>query len=234
MVSFIIPAWNEEPMLRQTLPVLEEAARALPVPHETIVVDDASTDRTGRVAREHGARVLMVHLRQMAATRNAGAKLARGDMLVFVDADTFVNEAVLTGAVKAVRDGAVGGSGLVLFEGTLPLYAKLLIPLSHVFRRAFRLAAGCFLFCERAAFESVGGFNEKLYAAEEVDLGARLKRAGRFVILRESVITSGRKLRDYSGWEILGILLRLAAGGWSSFRSRKGLEIWYERRHDPG
>ena len=137
MVSFIIPAWNEEPMLRQTLPVLEEAARALPVPHETIVVDDASTDRTGRVAREHGARVLMVHLRQMAATRNAGAKLARGDMLVFVDADTFVNEAVLTGAVKAVRDGAVGGSGLVLFEGTLPLYAKLLIPLSHVFRRAF-------------------------------------------------------------------------------------------------
>ena len=47
-------------------------------------------------------------------------------------------------------------------------------------------------------------------------------------------ITSGRKLRDYSGWEILGILLRLAAGGWSSFWSRKGLEIWYERRQDPG
>ena len=131
MVSFIIPAWNEEPMLRQTLPVLEQAARALPVRHETIVVDDASTDRTGRVAREHGVRVLMVDLRQVAATRNAGAKVARGDMLVFVDADTFVNEAVLTSAVKAVREGAVGGSCLVLFEGALPLYAKLLIPLSH-------------------------------------------------------------------------------------------------------
>jgi hypothetical protein len=52
-------------------------------------------------------------------------------MLVFVDADTLVNEAVLTGAVKAVRDGAVGGSCLVLFEGALPLYARLLIPLSH-------------------------------------------------------------------------------------------------------
>jgi glycosyltransferase involved in cell wall biosynthesis len=56
MVSLIIPAWNEERMLAQTLPVLEQAARALPVRHETIVVDDASTDRTGRVAREHGGR----------------------------------------------------------------------------------------------------------------------------------------------------------------------------------
>jgi glycosyltransferase involved in cell wall biosynthesis len=54
MVSFIIPAWNEERMLGQTLPVLERAARALTMRHETIVVDDASTDRTGRVAREHG------------------------------------------------------------------------------------------------------------------------------------------------------------------------------------
>jgi glycosyltransferase involved in cell wall biosynthesis len=71
MVSFIIPAWNEERMLGQTLPVLEKAARALPMPHEMIVVDDGSTDRTGRVAREHGAVVLVVHLRQMAATRNA-------------------------------------------------------------------------------------------------------------------------------------------------------------------
>jgi hypothetical protein len=44
------------------------------MPHETIVVDDASTDRTSRVAREHGTVVLMVHLRQMAATGNAGAK----------------------------------------------------------------------------------------------------------------------------------------------------------------
>jgi hypothetical protein len=65
MLSFIIPAWNEERMLGQTLPVLEQAARALPMPHETIVVDEASTDRTGRVAREPGAAVLMVHLRQM-------------------------------------------------------------------------------------------------------------------------------------------------------------------------
>jgi glycosyltransferase involved in cell wall biosynthesis len=232
LVSFILPAWNEEAILGHTLLALKRAARILPMPHETIVVDDASTDGTARIAREHGAVVLPVQLRHMAATRNAGAKAARGDMLVFVDADTLVNEAVLTAAVQAVRNGAAGGSCLVLFDGVLPFYARLLVSPSHVVRRVFRLAAGCFVFCERGAFESVGGFSEKLYAAEEVALGASLKRVGRFVILPEPVVTSGRKLRNYSGWEILGIMARLAARGWPGLRSRKGLEIWYERRGD--
>ena len=95
------------------------------------------------------------------------------------------------------------------------------------------MPAGCFVFCTRAAFEAVGGFNQRLYAAEEVALGAALKRVGSFVILSESVTTSGRKLRAYFGWEILGILLRMAARGRTSMRSRKGLDIWYgERRRD--
>ena len=65
--------------------------------------------------------MLTVHHRQMAATRNAGAKAAKGDLLVFVDADTVVNEAVLRAALDAVRGGAVGGSCLILFDGPLPL-----------------------------------------------------------------------------------------------------------------
>ena len=99
-------------------------------------------------------------------------------------------------------------------------------------RRVFRIPAGCFLFCRRDAFQTVRGFDEKLFAAEEVALGAALKRVGRFVILRECVTTSGRKLRDYSGWEMLGILVRLAWLGRAAMRSREGLEIWYERRRE--
>jgi GT2 family glycosyltransferase len=86
------------------------------------------------------------------------------------------------------------------------------------------------MFCRRDAFEAVGGFDEKLFAAEEVALGAALKRVGRFLILREFVTTSGRKLRAYSGWEIIGILGRLAWRGRVAMRSRKGLDIWYQRR----
>lgn len=60
-----------------------------------------------------------------------------------------------------------------------------------------------------------------------------LRRHGRFVILREAVTTSGRKLRAYSGREALGVLFRLAVGGRNGVRSREGLDIWYgERRPD--
>lgn len=234
LVSFIIPAWNEEAVLGRTLAALEAAARSLAVRHETIVVDDASTDRTAEIAREHGTRVLSVNHRQMARTRNAGAKAATGDLFIFVDADTTVTDTVVRGAVEAVRHGAAGGSCVILFDGHLPLYVKLLMPLFHTARRFFHFPAGCFLFCTRQAFEAVGGFSPELYAAEEVALGAALKRLGPFVVLREWAITSGRKLRAYSGWELLWLFCRLGSRGWHGVKKRRGLEIWYgERRPDP-
>ena len=64
--------------------------------------------------------------------------------------------------------------------------------------RIFRLASGCFLFCTREAFDAVCGFDERLFAAEEGAMSRALARHGRFVVLREFVVTSGRKLRAYS------------------------------------
>ena len=97
-----------------------------------------------------------------------------------------------------------------------------------------RLACGCFLFCSRQAFEAAGGFDETLYGAEELAMSRALGRQGRFVVLRDAVTTSGRKLRAYSGWEILSATGRLALRGRKSVRDRHGMELWYgERREDP-
>ena len=71
MISFIVPAHNEEACLARTLPAIHEAARVVGHPYEVIVVDDASTDATAEVARENNARVVSVKHRQIAATRNA-------------------------------------------------------------------------------------------------------------------------------------------------------------------
>src|SRR5262249_46077851 len=109
MISFIIPAHNEEALLGRTLSALHEAARALGEPYEVIVANDASTDRTGAIALEHGARMVAIDRRQIAATRNAGARAAAGELLVFVDADTVVTRRVVRAAVRALRGGAVGG-----------------------------------------------------------------------------------------------------------------------------
>jgi glycosyltransferase involved in cell wall biosynthesis len=234
MISFIIPAYNEEALLGRTLTALNAAAPALDEPFEIVVVDDASTDRTAAIARQHGAQVVFVAHRQIAATRNAGARAARGEMLIFVDADTVVNAGVVAAAVRAMRQGAVGGGCTLRFDGRLPFYGRIIAGVVVPLYRAVGLASGCFLFCTREAFDAAGGFDEKLFAAEEAALSRALGRQGRFVILREHVTTSGRKLRAHSAREVLGLFARFALTGSWAIKRREGLEIWYgERRLDP-
>jgi len=234
LISFIVPAYNEERLLGATLDALHAAGRAVGEPYELVVVDDASTDRTAGIAQRHGAVVVSVTHRQIAATRNSGAREANGELFIFVDADTIVNEAVVRAAVEALRDGAVGGGAAVEFDGTVPLYARLLMPVLVRLFRAARLAAGCFLFCTRSAFVAVGGFDEAFYGAEELVMSRALKRRGRFVVLRQAVTTSGRKLRAHSGREVLMVMGRLALRGPKAVKHRQGMELWYaERREDP-
>src|SRR5260221_1673982 len=102
MISFIVPAYNEERLLGATLDALHAAGRAMDERYELVVVDDASTDGTALIAQRHGARVVSVVHRQIAATRNSGAQAATGKLFIFVDADTIVNEAVVRAAVAAL------------------------------------------------------------------------------------------------------------------------------------
>lgn len=235
MISFIVPAYNEERLLGRTLAAIHTAAREVGEPYELIVADDASTDATAEIARGHGARGVEVRFRQIARTRNAGARAATGDTLIFVDADTIVPAGTLRAATEALRRGAAGGGATVDFDGRLPLYASLLIPLILIAMRGTRLAAGCYVYCSRAAFEATGGFDERLFAAEEIAFSRALLRQGPVVILRETVLTSGRKLRAHSGWELLRLCGNLVRRGTALVRSRDCLSLWYgERRDDPG
>ena len=235
MLSFIVPAFNEESLIGGTLKALNDAGAALGQPFEVVVVDDASTDRTAAIAAEHGARVVPVQNRQIAATRNAGARAASGGMLIFVDADTVVTRAVVREAIDAMRAGAAGGGSLVRFDGHVPLYGRFLLGAILPLYRLFRIASGSFLFCTRQAFDAAGGFDEKLFVAEELALSRALHRQGRFLVLREFVTTSGRKVRAYSAREVLGVMARVVLSGEQGLRQRKGLEPWYGvRRPDPG
>ena len=203
-------------------------------PYELIVVDDASTDGTVAIAKSHGARVVPVRFRQIARARNAGAHAATGGTLIFVDADTIVFAATVRATIEALRSGAAGGGATVEFDGRLPLWVRLVLPLFSFILRVGHLAAGCYVFCSRDAFEAIGGFDERLYAAEEIAFSRTLRRQGAVIILRESVLTSGRKLRSHSGWEVLRLIGAVAGRGTSVVRSRKRLSIWYgDRRDDP-
>jgi glycosyltransferase involved in cell wall biosynthesis len=234
MISFVVPAHDEEQLIGRTLTAIHTAARELAGPYELIVVDDGSSDRTAAIARAHGATVIAVTFRQIARARNAGAHAATGATLIFVDADTVVHVGALRAAVRALQAGAVGGGATVMVDGRLPVWGTLLLPLVRALLRAARVPAGCFVFCTRAAFEAVGGFDERLYAAEEIAFGRALRRQGPVVTLDETVLTSGRKLRTHSGWETLRLFAAVARRGTSSIRSRDQLSMWYGlRRADP-
>jgi glycosyltransferase involved in cell wall biosynthesis len=233
-ISFVIPAHNEERLLPATLQSIRAAADACGVCYEIVVADDASTDRTAEVAEAFGAIVVRVHHRRISATRNSGARAARGDVLVFVDADTTINHQVLLAALNVLAGGAVGGGSDVRFDGFVPLYGRAMLPIVAISMRAARLAAGCFVFCTRSAFDAVGGFDERLFAAEEIAFSAAIKKHGRFVIVKEFVSTSGRKLRTYSPVEMLTLMARFALGGRRMLERRDQLGLWYDsRREDP-
>jgi GT2 family glycosyltransferase len=232
MLSFIVPAHDEEASVGATVHAV--AAAAAGAAHEIIVVADACSDRTAELAAGAGARVIVVACRQIAAARNAGARAATGEVFVFVDADTLIGADVVRGVGRVMTCGAVGGGAAVHFDEPTPRWVKWVLPFSIWLARRMKFTGGCFLFASRAAFEAVGGFDETLFAAEELRLCKRLRARGDFVILREAVLTSGRKLRTYSGWELVTAMARIAFAGRAGIEDRSRLGLWYApRRADP-
>jgi glycosyltransferase involved in cell wall biosynthesis len=232
MLSFIVPAYNEEHELPPTLAALRAAAETSGQPCEIIVVDDDSTDATAEIARRAGAIVVSVHHRQIAAVRNAGARAARGDILFFVDADTRILPAHVTGALRALAAGCAGGGAWVTTDGSVPLWGRIFVWVFCTIYFAVNLGAGAFLYTTRQNFEAAGGFDEKLFAGEEVYFTMALKKLGRFKLLRERVVTSGRKLRMHSARHIFSRSFAIVVGGKRAVSSRDKLDIWYDGKRE--
>jgi GT2 family glycosyltransferase len=230
VLSFIVPAYNEEFELPRTLQAIREAAGD--EQHEIIVVDDGSTDRTAAVAHEGNAKVVPIHRRQIAAARNAGARAAQGEVLFFVDADTRINRKHVTGALAALDAGYVGGGARVAVDGNIPRWARIALHFFCFIYFALNFGAGAFLFTTRENFESAGGLDESLFIGEEVYFSLALRKLGRFKILDEPITTSGRKLRMYSAPQILKHCIRVFFSGPRVARSRTGLEIWYDGKRE--
>ena len=232
MISFIVPAYNEEHELSYTLAAIRETVSGATQPYEIIVVDDASTDATPKIASDAGAKVIAIDRRQIAASRNAGARAAQGEHLFFIDADTRINRAHVSGGIAALEGGYAGGSARVAMDGFIPIWGRMLLRGFSSVYFGLNLGAGAFLFTTRRNFDVVGGFDEQYFAGEEVYFSLELKKLGGFKVLREAVVTSGRKLRMYPAKHFLrkffGVILRGPGG----VRSRAKLSLWYDGKRE--
>jgi glycosyltransferase involved in cell wall biosynthesis len=234
MISFVVPAHNEQGCLARTLEAIHSSAEKISQAYEIIVVDDASTDATSELAQSHGAKVVRVNHRQIAATRNSGARAASGERIFFVDADTAINARAVAAALRQMDKGAVGGGAPFWVEGPVPLYVRLIEWFGGVGLVLVGFSGGAFMFCTREAFQASGGFSERVYWGEEGTLALALKRQGKFVVLWERVLTSGRRFRKTSALELATGSLRMLWSPMKMMTERKSVEkIWYDsNRHD--
>lgn len=232
MISFIVPAFNEERELPSTLAAIRSAATSARQEYEIIVVDDASTDATAEVARGPDTQIVSINRRQIAAARNAGAHAARGNVLFFVDADTRINARHITDAIAALDAGYAGGSARLIADGEIPRWGRIFMKTFCAIYFAVNLGAGAFLFTSRKNFDAIGGFDEQFFIGEEIYFSFALRRFGRFKVLREPVVTSGRKLRMYSGRHIFSKTLSILLGGPNAARSRRKLDLWYDGKRE--
>ena len=179
-----------------------------------------------------GAVVISVNNRKIAATRNCGAKAAKGDIFFFIDADTCINQACLKESLEAIKSGAVGGGCHFNYDTKLPFWASVLHRMGLFFGRIFKLVGGCCIFVTREAFEKIGGFPEEFYAAEDVAFSSKLSKIGAFIIPKARVTTSARKIWTMKPGQTIWLLLKLVFRGPNAFRSKKGLDLWYGKRPD--
>jgi len=231
VISFIVPAHNEQACLGRTLQAIHESASTVGQRYEIIVVDDASTDATAEIARQHKATVVPVNHRQIAATRNSGARAARGDRIFFIDADTIINPGAVAAALRAMDKGAVGGGAPAWFDKheIVPLYIRLVGVFAIILPKLIAFSGGAFMFCTREAFHATGGFDERLYWSEEGSFALALKREGRFVGLWERVTTSGRRFRKISGLQMIAGGVRMVLSPSKMFTHRSTVEkVWYD------
>lgn len=236
--ALVIPAYNEAVYLPDTLAAARGAMAAVAEafgPGELIVVDNNSSDETAAVARANGAdRVVFEPHNQIARARNAGAAATKAPWLVFVDADTRLTGAILAEALSALASGRIAGGGArVAMDRQVTPMVGWIVRLWDRVATTFGYAAGSFFFARRDAFEAAGGFDEGVYAGEEVWLARRLKAWARkrglgFRVLPDPVITSARKSDWFSTRAFLAQLavIFLIPG---ATRSRRLCAIWYRR-----
>jgi glycosyltransferase involved in cell wall biosynthesis len=238
-ISIVVPAFNEEKLIAGSLGEMRRAMGAFTDrgwDAELIVCDNNSTDRTAELAREGGATVVFEPINQIARSRNRGAAAARGEWLVFVDADSKPGKELFSDVADCIESGRYIGGGCTVRLDEPHFVGGVLTHGWNLISRVVRWAAGSFIFCDAAVFRRVGGFNQELFASEEIDLSRRLKKAARlagkeFVILhRHPIVTSARKVHLYSRGELLGFFARAAVRPGTILRRRESCAPWYDGR----
>ena len=231
-LSVIIPAYNEEKYLPETLGAVRAALGNLDA--EVIVVDNKSTDDTRKIADGCGASVVDESERNIGKVRNTGARHASGEIFIFVDADTIVRAGIFEKIIETMSDEkCLGGSAAVEYT---PIDSRIVVGwfmlLWPILGKLTKMRGGALQFCRSDIFDKLKGYDTTIYVGEDIDFHWRMdklaKDQGGFTAFIEEpkVLTSSRR------WNRMGLIRMLffthPATVLLAWRIRSFWKDWYE------
>ena len=218
-ISFVIPAYNEERRLPQCLESVARELARTPCEAEVIVVNNASTDHTGEIARGYPfVRVVDEPAKGLVRARHAGFVASTGDIVANIDADTMLPE----GWLQTVFDEFKRDDNLAALSGPYIYYDLSLLKRAltrifyyggylshlinhHILHSGAMLQGGNFI-VRRAHLERAGGFDTSIeFYGEDTDVARRISRVGKVKwTFKLPMYTSGRRLAKegvlMTGW----------------------------------
>lgn len=204
-LAIAIPAHNEEKYIGRCIESVLHSARLAGKAVEVVVALNRCTDRTRTIAESLGARCVVNDTKCIASVRNTAIRGTSTAAIASLDADSWMAPGAISTVLKFVYDPAyIGGGTLVRPERiSLGIFFSLLAIAPYMAKR--RVSTGMFWFL-RETFEGVGGFDESLVSAEDVDFALRLKAYGTArrksygTIWHRAVTTSCRKFDKFGDW----------------------------------
>ena len=191
MVSVIVPAHNEEAYLADTLEALNQQDYRW---FEVIVVCNGCSDATPEVARGKCNRLIVLSQKSLGVARNLGARMARGEIIVFLDADTRLEPNTLRRIAQEFTTDHAAGTLRGLPDNDLPQYKAIYALKNFVHRSSLHTGSSGVIVCWKKHFIRAGGFDERLEMRENSELIRRLMKFGRYKYIgTTAAVTSMRR-----------------------------------------
>ncbi len=238
-ISIVIPTYNEELHLPHLLQSIKEQSLQ---PFEVIVADAGSKDKTREIAKKYGAKVVKGGM--PAVGRNAGAKAAKGDIIVFFDADTVLPENALKNLVNEFLSEKLDlliitpkyinydfeDYGFVrdVIRGFIGIVSNVFMKVQRKIKSYETIMGN--MMCWLSDFRELGGFPEELKQAEDIAFVKKFLKAGKKVKMsRQTVYVSTRRFKNLK-LVFLGVpflLLSLFFGVITKVTGNNKLEKWW-------
>jgi rSAM/selenodomain-associated transferase 2 len=224
-VSIVVPTLDEAANLAWLLPDLRARWPAA----EVVVADAGSGDHSGEIAGAQPGIRWLTAPRGRARQMNAGARLARGDALLFLHADTRLPDGALEAIAEVLADpSVVGGRFDVRFDSSRPIMRVVAWLMNRRSRLTGISTGDQGIFVRRAHFESLGGYPD-IPLMEDIELSRRLKRRGRLAALPLCVTTAARKWEREGPARTIALMWGLRLLYWAGVSPAR-LHRWYYGR----